>query len=199
MSLAIFASGAGSNALEIIKHFKKDAHVRIALIVCNKTGAGVIEIAKTHGIPILLIEKDRFFRGDSYLQDLKKYQLDFLVLAGFLWKIPVALIKQWPSSIINIHPALLPKYGGKGMYGRHVHEAVIHNKEEESGISIHYVDEVYDHGAIIFQATCAVSQTDTAQSLAQKIHELEHLHYPTVIEELIKAKNSLNKQVAPTS
>lgn len=183
--VAIFASGAGSNAKKIIEHFKNSSSVKIALIVCNKPGAGVLNIAEENNIPSLLIEKEQFFRGNAYTDELKKLGVDFIVLAGFLWKVPVALIKAFPKQIINIHPALLPKYGGKGMYGHFVHEAIIHNKETESGITIHYVDELYDHGQIIFQATCEVLPTDTPDSLAERIHGLEHKHYPAVIERLL--------------
>ncbi len=133
----------------------------------------------------MLLEKEQFFRGNAYVDELKAHQVDFIVLAGFLWKIPVALIKAFPKHIINIHPALLPNYGGKGMYGRFVHAAVISNKEKESGISIHYVDELYDHGEIIFQAKCEVKDDDTPETLARRIHELEHEHYAAVIEKLL--------------
>lgn len=184
--IAIFASGAGSNAQQIINYFKSCETIKIALIVCNKTGAGVLDIAQNAGIPALLIEKERFADGDAYLPELTQYQIDLIVLAGFLWKMPVSLIQAYPKKIINIHPALLPKYGGKGMYGNKVHEAVIAAGETESGITIHYVDEIYDHGEIIFQATCAVEQNDTAASLAQKIHVLEHANYPRVIAEILQ-------------
>jgi len=186
VNMAIFASGAGSNARQIIEHFAGSATVRIALVVCNKPGAGVLAIAQKAGIPTLLIEKDRFVNGDHYLPELQQQHIHFIVLAGFLWKMPVPLINAYPKKITNIHPALLPKYGGKGMYGSHVHEAVIAAGEKESGISIHYVDELYDHGEIIFQATCPVTGTDTADSLAQKVHMLEHAHYPKVIAGLLQ-------------
>lgn len=185
-NVAIFASGAGSNAEQIIKHFAFSSRVKIALIVCNRPSAGVLTIAKKAGIPSLLIEKDRFFNADNYLPELQKYNINLIVLAGFLWKIPMPIINAYPKKIINIHPALLPKYGGSGMYGSRVHEAVIAAKEKESGITIHYVDELYDHGEIIFQASCAVDAQDTADTLAQKIHVLEHLHYPKVIGALIQ-------------
>ncbi len=185
VNIAIFASGAGSNAKKIIETFKGSTPVNIALIVCNKPGAGVLKIAADNQIPTLMIEKDKFFRGNDYVQELKEKGIDFIVLAGFLWKIPSALITAYPHKIINIHPALLPKYGGKGMYGQHVHEAVIANKEKESGISIHYVDELYDHGQTIFQATCPVYENDSPDTLAQRIHQLEHEHYPRVIGELL--------------
>ncbi len=184
--IAVFASGAGSNAQKIIDHFRQSEKIKIALIVCNKPDAGVLTIAAKEKIPSLIIEKEKFFRGNAYVDELTKAGIDFIVLAGFLWKIPGALIKAFPDKIINIHPALLPDYGGKGMYGHHVHQSVIDNKEKESGITIHYVDEKYDHGHIIFQAKCPVLPTDTAESLAQKIHQLEHEHYHEVIAGLLK-------------
>jgi len=188
--IAIFASGAGSNAQKIIDHFRGSDSVSISLIVCNKPGAGVLDIAAHENIPALLINKESFFRGDAYVNELRKHHIDFIVLAGFLWKIPVALIRAFNGKIINIHPALLPNYGGKGMYGQFVHEAVINNKDRESGISIHYVDEIYDHGKIIFQAKCKVDEADTAATLAQRIHQLEHEHYPVVIERLLEGKEN---------
>ncbi len=187
--MAIFASGAGSNAQKIIDRFKGHASISIALIVCNKTGAGVLSIAANENIPSLMIEKQTF-EATGYVPELQQHQIDFIVLAGFLWKVPVPLIKAYPDKIINIHPALLPKYGGKGMYGSRVHEAVIAAKEPESGISIHYVDEIYDHGKMIFQATCVINENDTADDLAKKIHALEHEHYPAVIEQLLQKTKS---------
>jgi formyltetrahydrofolate-dependent phosphoribosylglycinamide formyltransferase len=187
--IAIFASGAGSNAQQLINHFAGSATAEIALIACNKPGAGVLSIAQKENIPVLLISKEKFFNGDAYLPVLLEKQINFIVLAGFLWKMPAQLIRAYPKKIINIHPALLPKYGGKGMYGHHVHEAVISNKEKESGISIHYVDEIYDHGDIIFQAKCPVEENDTPESLAQKVHQLEHLHYPVITGDILKKQN----------
>lgn len=186
LRVAIFASGAGSNAQKIIDHFRQHTEIKIALIVCNKPGAGVLTIAQKENIPTLIIEKEQFFRGNAYVDELKQHNVDFIVLAGFLWKVPVALVQAFPLSIINIHPALLPNYGGKGMYGRFVHEAVITAKEKESGISIHYVDELYDHGKLIFQARCTIDETDTADSLALKIHALEHEHYPVIVEKVAR-------------
>lgn len=183
--IAIFASGAGSNAQKIIDHFKNSDHIKISLIVCNKPGAGVLTIAEKENIPSFLIDKEKFFRGNAYTDVLKQAGIDFLVLAGFLWKIPDALIQAYPGKIINIHPALLPNYGGKGMYGNFVHEAVIAAGEKESGITIHYVDGHYDNGDIIFQARCPVLENDTASILASRIHQLEHEHYPRVIEKLL--------------
>ncbi len=188
-SIAIFASGAGSNAQKIIEHFRLSETIKVALIVCNKPGAGVLQIAEKEKIPSLIINREQFFKEDSYIPQLKLEGIDFIVLAGFLWKIPGALVQAYPNKIVNIHPALLPKYGGKGMYGQHVHEAVIAAGETESGITIHYVDELYDHGHIIFQAKCDVTSTDTAHTLAQKIHRLEHEHYPRVVADLLYLQN----------
>lgn len=185
MRLAIFASGTGTNAQKIIDHFKQNHAATVALIVCNKPDAGVLSIAASEQIPTLIIEKEQFFRGNAYVDELIAHRIDFIVLAGFLWKIPSRLIAAFPSRIVNIHPALLPDYGGKGMYGKFVHEAVIAAKDPESGISIHYVDEQYDHGALIFQARCTIEPHDTADSLAQKIHLLEHAHYPLIIEKIV--------------
>ncbi len=185
-TIAIFASGTGSNAAQIIRHFSGHASVRVGLVVCNKPGAGVLAVAAAHGIPVLLIEKEQFFRGNAYVDELKQYSIDFIVLAGFLWKVPVALIQAYPNRIINIHPALLPKYGGKGMYGMHVHEAVIAAGDKESGITIHYVNERFDEGKHIFQAHCTIDPSDTPESLAQKIHALEHTHFSRVIEKVVQ-------------
>jgi formyltetrahydrofolate-dependent phosphoribosylglycinamide formyltransferase len=194
-SVAIFASGAGSNAEKIIQQMEIAAKAgkgsfKVDLIVCNKPTAGVLSIAANHQIDTLLIEKEQFLNGDGYATELTARGIEFIVLAGFLWKIPVTLIKAYTNNIINIHPALLPKYGGKGMYGDKVHQAVIAAGEKESGITIHYVDEIYDHGNIIFQAKCIVDQKDSPSTLAQKIHQLEHQHYPEVIDNLLQMRNS---------
>lgn len=184
--IAIFASGAGSNAQKIIDHFNHgNRSAGVVLIVSNNPSAGVLKIAEKENIPSLIIDRKKF-NEDGYQDDLHKYRIDLVVLAGFMWKVPAALIHSYPNKIINIHPALLPKYGGKNMYGNYVHEAVLNAGEKESGITIHYVDEIYDHGEIIFQAKCAVSQEDTFSTLAEKIHALEHENYPTVIEKIIK-------------
>jgi phosphoribosylglycinamide formyltransferase-1 len=151
------------------------------VIVCNKTGAGILEIAKDAGIPVLLIEREKFFRGSHYLEEFAERHISFIILAGFLWKIPLELIRAYPDRILNIHPALLPAYGGKGMYGKAVHEAVVSAREGQSGITIHYVDEIYDHGRIFFQAMVKLSPEETAETLAEKIHVLEHRHYPEQI------------------
>ena len=186
--VAIFASGAGTNAQNIINYFRNDPLIRIAIIVGNNASAVVIQVAAKEKIPFLLLEKKRF-NEDGYVAEFENMHIDILVLAGFLWKIPSVLILKYPERIINIHPALLPGYGGKGMYGMKVHEAVIAAKDEESGISIHYVDEIYDHGKIIFQSRCAIESCETAESLAKKIHQLEYQHYPRVIKNIIE--NSL--------
>ena len=187
-NIAIFASGAGSNAKKIIDHFRNSGTVIISLIACNKPGAGVLNIAAAENIPVILIEKEKFFHGNAYVDELKELKIDLIVLAGFLWKIPDGSIKAFPRKIVNIHPALLPKFGGKGMYGNFVHEAVIKAGEKVSGITIHYVDEHYDNGDTIFQVRCAVLQSDTPDSLAQRIHLLEHAHYPAIIEDLLKSR-----------
>ena len=183
--IAIFASGAGSNAEKIIAHLKNHSSIKVVLVVCNKPGAGVLSIAAANHIQTLLIEKEPFLRGDAYIPVLKDKGVDFIVLAGFLWKIPEALIAAYPKRIINIHPALLPKYGGKGMYGMRVHESVIAAGEKESGITIHYVNEHFDEGEAVFQAICSIDEKDTPETLAQKIHALEHAHFPGIVEKLV--------------
>jgi phosphoribosylglycinamide formyltransferase-1 len=184
-SIIIFASGAGSNAKAIIDYFKEKPMATVALIVCNKPEAGVIKIAESANIPVLLINKQTI-SSEDFLVALQKHQPSLLVLAGFLWKIPELIVKNFKDKIINIHPALLPKYGGKNMYGSHVHQAVIAAKETESGITIHYVNEVYDEGRIIVQARCEVAKEDDEHSLAGKIHQLEHFYFPKVIEFLLR-------------
>ena len=182
-NIALFASGNGTNVQRIADYFADNANVRIQLIVCNNAKAYVLERAKNLGIESYLInDKETFYHSDSVLKILQEHQIDFIVLAGFLWLIPNAVIEAYSNTIINIHPALLPKYGGKGMYGMHVHEAVVTNKETESGITIHYVNQYYDEGQIIFQAKCSLSPNDTAEDVAKKIHALEYEHFPKVIE-----------------
>ena len=189
--IAIFASGTGTNARKIIEYFEARAveypgkrPIKVSLIVCNVPGAGVLDIAKEKGIPTLLINKTEF-SATGYVESLRNSEINFIVLAGFLWKVPEVMVRAFPKAIVNIHPALLPKYGGKGMYGAKVHEAVIAAGEKESGISIHWVNEHYDEGDIIFQATCSVDATDTSASLANKIHSLEHTHFAPTIEKLL--------------
>lgn len=183
-SLIIFASGSGSNTASIIKYFQQNKLAQVQLIVCNKPNAGVIDIAQQHHIPYIIIDKDTFIK-DAFASTLQAYNAELIVLAGFLWRIPNTLIKAFPNKIINIHPSLLPKYGGKGMFGKYVHEAVIAAGEQESGITIHLVNEQYDEGAHIIQAHCTVNSDDNALSLAQKIHHLEHYFFPRTIEYLL--------------
>jgi phosphoribosylglycinamide formyltransferase-1 len=186
--ICIFASGAGTNAQKIIDHFRLHPVARVVLIACNNPGAGVITIAREENIPLLGIEKEKFFRGDAYLEELRKEKIDWIVLAGFLWKIPPLMIRAYPDRIINLHPALLPDFGGKGMHGLRVHEAVIAAGEKESGISIHYVNEDFDQGKLIFQAKCKLEPGETPESLAKKIQALEHEQFPLVIEGLIRSQ-----------
>jgi len=188
--LAIFASGAGTNAQKIIDHFRDRQDVSISLIISNKSEAGIMKIAAAENIPALVIDKEKFFRGNAYIDELRSKGINLIVLAGFLWKIPSALINAYPEKIINIHPALLPKYGGKGMYGHFVHDAVIASGDLETGITIHLVDEIYDHGRNIFQAVVPVEKHDTADSIAKKVQVLEHQYYPSVIDSLLQKASS---------
>lgn len=176
----------GTNAQKIISHFRNSPRIEIKIIVCNNPAAGVIRIAANEKIPVLIVEKKKFSET-GYANELKSLGVDFIVLAGFLWKIPPALINEYHKKIINIHPALLPAYGGKGMYGNAVHAAVIAAKEKRSGITIHFVDERYDHGKIIFQKSCPVAENESIDSLAKKIHALEHTFYPNQIEKIVTA------------
>lgn len=183
--LAVFASGNGSNAENIANYFDKKNTARVSLILSNKKDAYVLDRAKKLGIPSFVLKKDAFYHSEEIVQFLQEKKIDFIVLAGFLWMIPENLIKAFPNKIINIHPALLPKFGGKGMYGDEVHKAVINEKEKKSGITIHYVNERYDEGEVIFQATCDVDEMDNPATLAQKIHQLEYEHFPKELEKLI--------------
>lgn len=183
-SLIIFASGTGTNAAAIIDWCRATGKAGVALVVCNKPGAGVLDIAARNGIPTLLVDRESF-RSGEFVHTLKGYNPSLLVLAGFLWKVPEAVVAAFPGRIINIHPALLPAYGGKGMYGHHVHEAVIAAGEKSSGITIHYVNEHYDEGDIIVQAHCPVVPGDTPGTLAKRIHKLEHYYFPLTIGYLL--------------
>ena len=185
-NIILFASGAGSNVKAIIEFFKDNKTVVPVAIVCNKPEAGVLKIAEAHNIPTILIDRNSF-KSEAFVHQLQSLNPALLILAGFLWKVPDAVVAAFPNQIINIHPALLPKYGGKGMYGAYVHQAVIDNKEKESGITIHYVNEHYDEGNTIIQAHCTISENDTPESLAQKIHRLEHHFFPRTIEFLLNA------------
>jgi phosphoribosylglycinamide formyltransferase-1 len=183
--IAIFASGSGSNAENIANYFKSNNEVAISLILTNKENAYVLERAKKLQIASHYFNKFEFSGTDKIVQLLKNNEIDLVILAGFLLKVPENLIQAFPNKIINIHPALLPKFGGKGMYGNNVHKAVIENKETESGITIHYVNENYDEGKVIFQAKCAVKKEDTYEDVAKKVQQLEYEHFPQTIEKLL--------------
>lgn len=183
--IAIFASGEGTNAQNIIDYFKLSDTVNVSLILSNKPTANVLNRAKNEGIPSLIITRQDFYNSNKIIEQLRQANIDFVVLAGFLWLIPENLIEAYPNKIVNIHPALLPKFGGKGMYGMKVHEAVVAAKETESGITIHYVDGHYDNGDVIIQAKCKVDSTDTPEMLAAKIHDLEKEYFPKTIEKLL--------------
>ena len=185
VKIAIFASGKGSNAEKIIQYFENHKFIHVKLIVSNRVDAGVLNIASQSGIESLVIDKKRFIDTTDYVEMLKNQGITHIVLAGFLWKVPPKLTAAYPNRIINIHPALLPSYGGKGMYGEKVHQAVLTAGDKESGITIHYVDDHYDNGKIIFQKKIEVLPSDTPDSLAEKIHHLEHKHYPAVIKKWV--------------
>jgi phosphoribosylglycinamide formyltransferase-1 len=181
--IAIFASGSGSNAENIARYFQHSENLNIECIYSNKPDAFVLQRANKYHIPTEVFNRYEFYNTNIVVDSLKAKGVDLVVLAGFLWLVPPALVNNF--TIINIHPALLPKYGGKGMYGSKVHEAVVENKESESGITIHYVNEMYDDGDIIFQAKCEVFPSDSPDDVAQKVHALEYEHFPRVIEKLL--------------
>jgi phosphoribosylglycinamide formyltransferase-1 len=183
--IAVFASGSGSNAQRLAEYFSGSGVAEVSVIYCNNPDAYVLERARLLGIPAVLFNRDTFYNNTSVLDDLVSRQIDWIILAGFLWLIPGYILKSFPQRIINIHPALLPAYGGKGMYGMKVHNAVIAAGEKQSGITIHHVNEIYDKGDIIFQATCQVRPEDTPETLAARIHELEYEHFPSVIAKLV--------------
>ncbi|WP_246859339.1 phosphoribosylglycinamide formyltransferase [Spirosoma sp. KCTC 42546] len=187
--IALFASGSGSNAEKIAEYFTSNPEVEISLIVSNNPKAGVIERARRLHIPVLLFDRTTFYDTNRITQLLIDQRIDLIVLAGFMWLMPGGLVQAFPNKIINIHPALLPKFGGKGMYGHFVHEAVVAANETESGITIHYVNEHYDEGQIIFQAHCPVTPTDTPDDVARKVQVLEHEHYPRVVSEVLLMNN----------
>jgi phosphoribosylglycinamide formyltransferase 1 len=183
--IAIFASGSGTNAENIIKYFSNKKSARVVLVLSNKPEAYVLKRAEALNINTGFFDRNDFYRSDTVLNRLILSDIDFIVLAGFLWLVPDNILKRFENRIINIHPALLPEYGGKGMYGEKVHSSVIANHETESGITIHYVNQHYDDGSIIFQAKCKVEASDTADSIAVKVHALEYEHFPVVIEDII--------------
>jgi phosphoribosylglycinamide formyltransferase-1 len=183
--IAIFASGNGSNVQNIAEYFKDSDEIEISLVLTNNPNAGVLKRTATLGLSSLIFTKTDFYKSDKIVKILKSLNIDLIVLAGFLWLVPENLLKEFKNKIINIHPALLPKYGGKGMYGNRVHETVIKNKENTSGITIHYVNEKYDEGEKIFEAFVNINYGETPESLAEKIHKLEYIYYPEIIKKLL--------------
>lgn len=184
--IAIFASGTGTNARKIIEYFESSSEVKVALVVSNRKNALVLDAAAERGIPTILLERKSFYHSETILTELQTYSISLIILAGFLWLIPPYLVRAFTDRIINIHPALLPKFGGKGMYGHHVHEAVLDAGEKESGITIHLVDEIYDNGSTLFQAKCPVEVNDTPETLAKRVLKLEHYYFPRIIDEYIR-------------
>jgi len=188
--LAIFASGTGSNAKKLIDYFSGNKEISVALLLSNRNDAGALEVANSAGIPTLIFTKEEFYNSSKILDRLVSDKVDFIVLAGFLLKIPDNILKTYENKIINIHPALLPDFGGKGMYGLNVHKAVIESGKKESGITIHLVNEHYDEGKILFQAKCSLLENDTPELLAARVQELEHNYFPKVVEQSVLGKNS---------
>ncbi|PWS26543.1 phosphoribosylglycinamide formyltransferase [Pedobacter yonginense] len=184
--IAIFASGSGSNAQKLMEHFKRSTDIEISLVLTNNADAYVLQRADNFEIPSHIFDKHEFYKTDNIIDLLKNLDVDFIVLAGFLWLVPQNLIAAYPGRIINIHPAILPKFGGKGMYGDHVHNAVMAAGETEGGITIHYVDENYDEGEYIYQAKYKIDKHDNLEMIKFKGQQLEHLHYPRIIEGLVK-------------
>ncbi len=183
--IAILASGSGTNAENLIRFFRTHPSGRVEIVLTNKPGAGVIKRSESLNVETVVFSREQFYESDVIMDLLKERDVDLLVLAGFLWLVPPALIQKFNGRIINIHPALLPRYGGKGMYGSHVHKAVVANGDTESGISIHHVNQEYDEGSIIFQAKCEVREGDSPEILAARIHALEYEHFPKVVEKLL--------------
>ncbi len=186
--LAIFASGAGSNARALLKHFSGHTEVQVALVVTNKPDAGVIKVAEEFGVPVVVLDKITLYESNSIGGLLENHQVNYIVLAGFLLKVPDSLVKSFEEHMINIHPALLPKFGGKGMYGNRVHTAVKEQGETETGISIHLVNEHFDEGRILFQASCPVIPSDTIDDIRLKVQALEHTHFAPVVEKAVKGE-----------
>lgn len=194
--IVLFASGSGSNVENIVRYFQDSEHITVAAVLTNKSDAKVLNRCKNLNISALYFNKKAFSKQGCLLDILKALHPDLIVLAGFLLKIPAYMIASFPNKIINIHPALLPKYGGKGMYGNHVHQAVKAHNEKETGITIHYVNENYDEGAIIYQAKTAISSQDSVGEIAQKIHELEFEHFPRVIERLLSSPKTAENAIS---
>ena len=183
--IAVFASGSGSNAENIVKFFKNNDLARVTIILSNKKDAYVLERARQLGVPSISFNREDFYNSNKIVRTLEEQGIDMVVLAGFLWLVPQSLIDKYDGRIVNIHPALLPKYGGKGMFGMNVHNAVVAEKETETGITIHYVNGRYDEGNVIFQAKVSVNPSDTPEMVADKVHHLEYEHFPKIVEKLI--------------
>lgn len=185
-NIVLFASGSGTNAANICSFFSEHSEINVSALFCNKADAFVIHRMKEYNVPCIVFNKGQFNDSDYFLSIIEKYSPDLIILAGFLWLIPSYLIQRYPNKIINIHPSLLPKFGGKGMHGMHVHEAVYEAKEKQTGITIHFVNEAYDEGAIIYQAKTELSSFDTPDIIAQKIHVLEMENFPRIIEKVLE-------------
>jgi len=185
--IAIFASGSGSNAQRIAEYFAHHPQIKVSLVLTNNPEAGVIDRARRLGIPVIVFTRSQFYQSDAVVEQLRFFNVDFVVLAGFLWLVPQHLIAAFPNRVVNIHPALLPAYGGKGMYGMKVHEAVVAGGERATGITIHLIDQEYDKGKIVFQAQCPITPDDSPADVARKVQALEHEYFPSIIEKLVLA------------
>jgi phosphoribosylglycinamide formyltransferase-1 len=190
-NIVIFASGSGSNAQRLLEHFQHHPSIRVAALFSNNPNAYALQRAETYHVPAFLFNREELYKSDKVLQQIQAFNPDLIVLAGFLWLVPQNLLQAFPKRIINIHPALLPRYGGKGMHGRHVHAAVVQAGEKESGITVHYINEEYDKGAFILQERCPVLPDDTPEALAARVLQLEHKHLPLVVEQLLLEQDQL--------
>lgn len=188
IKIALFLSGSGSNAQKIIAHFKSHPRIDVALLVSNKPQVGAQAIAAEHDLPLIKLKRSEFYSEKILLTQLQSFQIDFIALAGFLWLLPPYLIEAHPNKIVNLHPSLLPKYGGKGMYGKYVHEAVKKAQDRQTGITIHYANEQYDRGELLFQATCSIDPEEESEAIVQKVQQLEHHYFPSIIEAVIQSQ-----------
>lgn len=186
VNIAVIASGTATNARNIAKYFSGNSNVKVALLLSNRSESGIPAISREYNIPHYIFSREELYHSDKVMKALHAHNIHFVILAGFLWLVPANLIRLYPDRVLNIHPALLPKYGGKGMFGNNVHRAVKEGKEKETGITIHIVDEEYDKGPILHQSTTEIYPEDTAEDIARKVHDLEYKYYPAVIEEYIK-------------
>ena len=195
--IAIFASGGGSNARRILEHCAGRSDATVALVVSNRPGAGVLQHAAAFDVPALVIDRSGFYGGETLLDQLRQHRIDYIALAGFLWLVPDYLLRAFPDRILNIHPSLLPKHGGAGMYGRHVHRAVKAAGDTESGITIHLIDGEYDRGRVLFQARTPIAPDDTPECVAEKVLALEHQHYPTVLTDYMARSTAPTDDTGP--